>query len=140
VIHSSLERVGNYLMKIGSILNFEEWTRTANSSSTNLRKAECFISIRSTVMSPILTVFYRVFVNFILCKMFFKLSLLIFSIPVFDAKLNFASNGNSFKWNMWQKYGNFGRNTVFYPFLLAYLVVLIAPYSHLHPYNLLYYM
>jgi hypothetical protein len=65
---------------------------------------------------------------------------LIFSIPVFDAKLNSASNGDSFKGNMWQKYGNCGRNTVFYSFLLAYLVGIIAPYSHLHPYNWLYYM
>jgi hypothetical protein len=140
VSHSPLERVGNYPMKIGSILNFEEWTRIANSSSTNLRKAEFFLSIRSKVMSPILTVFYRVFVNFTLCKMLFKLSLLIFSIPVFDAKLNSASNGDSFKGNMWQKYGSLDGNTVFYPFLLAYLVDIIALYSHLHPYNLLYYI
>ncbi len=64
MIHSPLGRVGNYPMKIGSILNFEEWTRTANSSSTNLRKAEIFISIRSKVMSKILTVFCRVFCQF----------------------------------------------------------------------------
>jgi hypothetical protein len=37
VIHGPL-----YPVKIGSILNFEEWARTANSSSTNLRKAEFF--------------------------------------------------------------------------------------------------
>jgi hypothetical protein len=140
VIHGPLERVGYYSMKIGSILNFEEWTRTVNSSSTNLWKAEIFISIRWKVMSQILKVFERVFVNFTLRRIFFKLSLLIFSISVFDAKLNSASNGDSFKGNMWQKYGSLGRNTVFYLFLLAYLVGIIAPYSHLHPYNLLCYM
>ena len=107
-------------MKIGSILNFEEWTRIANSSSTNLRKAEFFLSIRSKVMSPILTVFYRVFVNFTLCKMLFKLLLLIFSIPVFDAKLNSASNGDSFKREHVAKIWEFGWKYCFQPFLLAY--------------------
>jgi hypothetical protein len=34
-------------MKIGSILNFEEWTRIANSNSTNLRKAEFFIIFKT---------------------------------------------------------------------------------------------
>ncbi len=67
-------------MQIGSILNFQEWTRTANSSSRNLRKAEIFISIRSKVMSQILTVFARVLANFTLCTIFFKLSLPMFSI------------------------------------------------------------
>ena len=42
-------------MKIGSISNFEEWTRITNWRPTNLRKAEIFISIRSSVMSQILT-------------------------------------------------------------------------------------
>ncbi len=139
MIHSSLERVSYCSMKIGLILNFEEWTRIANSSSTNLRKAEFFISICSNVMSQILTVFERVFVKFTLSRIFFKLSLLIFSIPEFDAKLNSASNGDSFKGNLWQKYGSLGRNTVLYPFLLAYLVGIIPPYSHLHPPNLLRY-
>jgi hypothetical protein len=69
-------------MKIGSIFNFEEWTRTANSSSTNLRKAEIFISIRLKFMSQILTVFERVFVNFTGRRIFFKLSLLMLSITV----------------------------------------------------------
>ena len=114
--HSPLERVGNYPMKIGSILNFEEWTIIANTSSTNLRKAEFFLSIRSKVMSPILTVFYRVFVNFTLCKMLFKLSLLIFSIPVFDAKLNSASNGDSFKGEHVAKIWEFRWKYCFLPF------------------------
>ncbi len=73
MIHSHLERVGNYRMKIGSILNFQERTRTTNSSATNLRKAEIFISICSKIISQILTVFYRFYVNFILCKMFFQI-------------------------------------------------------------------
>jgi hypothetical protein len=51
-------------MKIDSILNFDECTRAANSSSTNLRKAEIFISICSKVMGQILTIFERVFVKF----------------------------------------------------------------------------
>ena len=72
-------------------------------------------------MSQILTVFERVFVKFTLSRIILKLSLLIFSIPVFDAKLNSASNGDSFKGNMWQKCGSLGRNTAFYPFLLVCL-------------------
>jgi hypothetical protein len=59
---------------------------------------------------------------------------------VFDAKLNSAWNADSFKGNMWQKYGSLGRNAVFYLFLLAYLLGIIAPDSHFHPYNLLCYM
>jgi hypothetical protein len=63
-------------------------------------------------MSPILTVFYRVFVNFTLCKMIFKLPLLIFSIPVFDAKLNSASNGGSFNGVKLGKCKGFDRNAM----------------------------
>jgi hypothetical protein len=96
VIHVPLERVGYCSMKIGSILNFDEWARTDNLRSTNLRKVEVVISICSKVMSQILTAVERAFVNFTLSRIFFKLSLLIFSIPVFDAKLNSASNGDSF--------------------------------------------
>jgi hypothetical protein len=65
-------------MKVGSILNFKEWARIASSSSTKLRKAEIFISIYSKVMSQILTAIFRVFVNFILHKKFFKLSSMVF--------------------------------------------------------------
>ncbi len=96
MIQSPLERVANYPMKIGSNLNFEEWTRTANSSSTNLRKAKVYISIRSKVMSQLLTVFYRVFVNFLLCKIFFKLSLLMFSMMANQLAMLFLLQQNSF--------------------------------------------
>jgi hypothetical protein len=61
-------------MKIGSILNFEECTRTASSSSTSLRKAEIFISIFSKVMSQILTAIFRFFCQFCLVQKIFKLS------------------------------------------------------------------
>jgi hypothetical protein len=78
-------------MKIGSMLNFEEWTKTANSSSTNLQKAETFISILSKVMSQILTVFERIFVNFTLRRIFFKLSLLMFSITAYQLAMLFLT-------------------------------------------------
>jgi hypothetical protein len=78
-----------------------------------IRKAESFISIRSMVMSQILTVFDQVFVNFILRTLFSKISWLMFSTPMFDAKLHSASNNDSFKKNIWQKYGSLGPNTMF---------------------------
>jgi hypothetical protein len=116
LIHGHLERVGYCSMKTESILNFEEWIRIINWRSANLWKAEIFISIRSKVMSKILMVFDRVFFNFTLRTMFSKISWLMFSTPVFDAKLHSASNNDDFKQNMWQKYGSVSPNTMFSTF------------------------
>jgi hypothetical protein len=72
--------------------------------------------MRSKVLSHMLTVFDRVFVNLTLCAMFYKISLLMFSMPVLDAKLHSASNNDSFEGDMWQKYGSLGPNTIFSTF------------------------
>jgi hypothetical protein len=54
LIHDHLERVDCCSMKIEPIFNFEGWPRITSWRSTNLRKAEIFISIRSKVIRQIL--------------------------------------------------------------------------------------
>ncbi len=106
MIHGHLEKIGYCSMKIGSIWKFEKWTRITSWRSTNLRKVEIAISIHSKVMSQIIMVFHRVFICLTLCTTSSKISLLMFSIPVFDAKLNSACNGSDFKEAMRKKYGS----------------------------------
>ncbi len=108
--------------KIGSILNFEEWIGIANWGSTNLSKTENFISHRPKVMSQILTVFERVFVNFILRRIFFKLSLLMFSIMADQLVILFFTTEQFF----------FYKNTITSDctILLSYVLALLTWNTH----------
>jgi hypothetical protein len=70
-----------------------------------------------------LTVFDRVFVNLTLCTTFYKISLLMSSMLVLDAKLHSASNNDSFEGGYVAKIWEFGsKYYIFDLFFLGYRV------------------